>query len=81
MANYDRQANFERNFEGKSLYCTTVNCTSNDFLLHVITNPKSKKAQQSRQIAEAKCGRIWPLSGVTDKKFHGRSWPLSGVMG
>ena len=44
VANYDRQANFERDFEGKSLYDTVVNCASIDFLLHVITNPKSKDA-------------------------------------
>ena len=29
---------------------------------------------------EVKCGHIWPLSKVRDKKFHGRIWPLSGVM-
>ena len=45
VANYDRQANFERDFERKSLYYTAVNCASIDFLLHVIINPKSKKAQ------------------------------------
>ena len=48
VANYDRQANFERDFEGKSLYNTAVDCASIDLLLHVITNPKSKKAQRSR---------------------------------
>ena len=26
-----------------------------------------------------KCGCIWPLLGVRDKKFHGRIWPLLGV--
>ena len=45
VANYDRQANFKRDFEGKSQYDTVVNCALIDFLLHVITNPKSKKAQ------------------------------------
>ena len=45
VANYDRQANFECDFEGKSLYDTMVNCASIDFLLHVITNPECKKAQ------------------------------------
>ena len=44
VANYDRQANFKRDFEGKSLYNTAVDCASIDFLLHVITNPMSKKA-------------------------------------
>ena len=44
VANYDRQADFECDFEGKSLYNTAVNCASIDFLLHVITNLKSKKA-------------------------------------
>ena len=48
VANYDQQANFECVFEGKSLYETVVNCALIDFLLHVITNPKSKKAQRSR---------------------------------
>ena len=48
VANYDRQANCERDFEGKSLYNTVVDCASIDFLLDVITNPKSKKAQRSR---------------------------------
>ena len=58
MANYDRQANFESDFEeSKSLSDTAVN------------------------LVEVKCRRIWLLSGVTDKKFHGRIWPLSGVMG
>ena len=25
--------------------------------------------------------RIWPLSGVMDRKLRGRIWPLSGIMG
>ena len=27
-----------------------------------------------------KCGRIWPLPGVRDKKFQRRIWQLSGVL-
>ena len=46
-----------------------------DFLLH-ITHAKSKKAQRSWQMAEAKCGCIWPLSGVTDI-----SWPHLTAIG
>ena len=57
LANYDQQANFERDFDmphsgessGRSkTYDTVVNCASIDFLLHIITNPKSKKAQRSQ---------------------------------
>ena len=47
VANYDRQANFERDFEGKSLWDTAANYASIDFLLHVMINSKSKKAQRS----------------------------------
>ena len=30
---------------------------------------------------EVKCGLIWPLSGLGDKKFHRCIWPLSSIMG
>ena len=50
--------NFECDYEGKSLYDSEAYYASIDFLLHIITNPKSKKAQQSREMAEVKCGHI-----------------------
>ena len=45
MAKYNRQANCECELEGKSLEDTAANYASIDFLLHVISNFKSKKAQ------------------------------------
>ena len=74
VAKCDRQANFECDFEGKSLYDSAVNCASIDFLLHVKT--QVQRCAAITVIAEAKCGRIWPLSGVTDKKVHRCIWPL-----
>ena len=41
-----------------------------DFLLRAITNSKSKNMQWSLQIAEVKCERIKPLSGVLGFSYN-----------
>ena len=54
VANYDRQSNFECDFEGKSLHDAAVNCASIDFLLHVITNNPSPKRRSNHENSGSK---------------------------
>ena len=77
-----RQANFECNFEGKSLYDTVVNCASIDFLLHVITNPKCKKAItiNSRSKARAHLSAIW-YNGQEISRVHLATIECNGLTG
>ena len=76
VANYNRQANFEHDFEVKSLYNTVVNCALIDFLLHIITNPSPKMGSDhdnSRSKVRAHLAAIGCNGQVI-------SWALSGVM-